>query len=709
MSLADHLRALLAEMLQARSDATASAEEPKREALAVDAWRQRLSWSTRVSRALGVRGYDRVTAVGESVQVPVANDPVRRLRAHRARISIADQIVLDVPVGELPESFDHRPTRAGLLEVRTEWLDAEGGLVYSFLPTPPAFLQVIDRRTTIGIDAALLLEHPHVGVQLRALLLRDCEVFYFDTFGLDRTAEIREAIDRLGLPPAAVLSHSEREPEVRTLGVDFRAVFLTITLRRLRGGGIPLVGLVSSAPESAMAAQRANVVVVDPSASASWWSEEWPARAQAYLAAASTSPLSLRLDRMTETRTTPGNVCHVELDNADARRRLLQLVDAAERSIHLQFYLVRAGSFADRLGAHLVRAARRGVKVRLLVDALYSLDGIAGATNAVVRGLSSEPGIEVVSSVPILTRADIEPLALKRRDHRKIIAIDGRVAIVGGRNCADEYWTGFDEIAVADWTVHDRIPWFDAHVEVEGPLVSSVEEAFLTAWTAAGGSPYPGIEPSPAPRGTVDARLVLHNGVWDAAAMLAYEALIEGADHHVYIVNDFPIVQSLRMALRRAAARGVAIRILTGSAVARRGDGTFFEGPLHRQAFEYMTKQRLEDLLQVGAHVFEMITSPQPLIVCRGGVVRPYVHAKIVTADGLAASVGSANLDATASYWEREANVIIEDAELVTELERQLQSYCDRGHAVDMSSEDWRRDRILRELAAQLWPEALYA
>src|SRR5690606_20118445 len=129
MSLADHLRAFLAEMLQAPSETAVLAEEPKREAMAVDAWRQRLSWSTRVSRALGVRGYDRLTAVGEAVQVAVANDPVRRLRAHRARVVIADEVVLDVPVGELPESFDHRPKRAGLFEVRTDWLDGAGELV----------------------------------------------------------------------------------------------------------------------------------------------------------------------------------------------------------------------------------------------------------------------------------------------------------------------------------------------------------------------------------------------------------------------------------------------------------------------------------------------------------------------------------------------------------------------------------------------------
>lgn len=686
----------------------ADANEAKPDAAAVDDWRQRLQWSMHVTRALGTRGQDRLTSVGEIVQIPFTHDPVRRLRASRVLVKIGDLVAHESLVADAPEVFHFTPTVAGLFRIETIWLDEAGQVVPSFLATPPAYLQVVDQMT-IGVDGALLFDAMSPASKLWALAHRGCSIFYFDTSGQDRSFELRAAIEQRKVPSGAILSHAERGLDVRTLGVDFRAVFLTVTLRRLRGAGIPLVGLVSSSPEARLAAERAPAGLLDPAAEAgSWWNEAWEEQARTLARPSEGISLSLRLDRMTATRAEQGNQCTVELDNGHARRRLFELIESAVQSVHLQFYLVRAGSFSDRLGAHLVRAARRGVRVRLLVDALYSLDGVAGATNAVLRGLASEPGIDVVSSAPIVSRADIDPLALKRRDHRKVVIVDEQTALVGGRNCADEYWTGFEEVAITDWTPHDRIPWFDAHAEVRGPVVEAVAQAFRTAWSAAGGAAFEGEAPGVALHGSVSARLVLHDGVVDAAPMLAYEALIAGARSHIYIVNDFPIVQSLRLALKRALARGVRIRILTGSAVARRGDGTLFEGPLHRQAFEYMTKQRIETLLEAGVEVYELRTSAHPLIVCRGGTVRPYVHAKIVSVDASVASVGSANLDATASYWEREANLVIEDDTVVAELEAELSRLCEAGGRIDPSSEDWRKDRLLRELAAQLWPESLY-
>jgi phosphatidylserine/phosphatidylglycerophosphate/cardiolipin synthase-like enzyme len=95
--------------------------------------------------------------------------------------------------------------------------------------------------------------------------------------------------------------------------------------------------------------------------------------------------------------------------------------------------------------------------------------------------------------------------------------------------------------------------------------------------------------------------------------------------------------------------------------------------------------------------------------VAREGFVRPYVHAKIATADGRVASVGSANLDATASYWEREANVIVQDPEVVVPLEQALAEMVERGHLIDGASSTWRAESTMRELASWLWPDSLYA
>jgi len=691
----------------------------------VGTWRVRMQGMGLLGRLLTTRGPDRVAAAGEVAQLVAPIDRVMRLRATRWRVRVAEAPAaghawrsLDASDGrgerglvilerELRPEDDgivmHRPMTAGLFDVHAEFLDGHGAPLMGSGELPSR-LQVIDGRPTFAVDVDLVLARPSAAPVLWSLREAGCELFYFDLAERDRTEDLHAELARHGAPPAAVMIHSKDTAEVRTLGVDFRAVFLTVTLRRLLGHGVPVMAVVSEQAAAMAAATRAQLDCFE---------ELNPARraADGYLQATGRplTSITARLDRMTRARAIEGNAFAVELDNRRARQRLFAAIDHARSTVHLQYYLVRDGAFGDQLGARLVRAARRGVRVRLLVDALYSIDGIAGATNALARGLVAEPSIEVVSAQPIASRLDLEALILKQRDHRKIVVVDGRLAFVGGRNAADEYYTGFDEVAITDWTPHHRIPWLDAHVEVQGPLVGAIERAFVARWLEAGGPVPAGVIEDPPAAGSSRARLLLHEGVDDAAAMLGYEAIIDGAASHVWVVNDFPIVLSLQLALRRALHRGVRVRILTGCAVPRRQDGSFLPGPLHREAFEYMTKKRLEPLLHAGAEVFEHVVAPHPLIVCRGGTVRPYVHAKLLSADGEVLDIGSANLDATASYWEREANVIIEDPAVVHAVEAELAQLCARGVPVDPGGELWRREGLLRELASQLWPETLYS
>ena len=132
-------------------------------------------------------------------------------------------------------------------------------------------------------------------------------------------------------------------------------------------------------------------------------------------------------------------------------------------------------------------------------------------------------------------------------------------------------------------------------------------------------------------------------------------------------------------------------------------------GPLPRVLFEYMTKHRLEPLIRAGARVYEYTTPKLPEIVARGGVIRPYVHAKVMSVDALVASVGSANLDVTASYWEDEANIVLEDPALVAELEATIKRLIAGSYRIDVEAEYWRREARQREIASTLWPEALYS
>lgn len=707
------LRELIRAISGAPEESPPQIEEIEQTVALMDGVGDRWGLSARLGRFLRRPGRDAVTAPGEVVELTIPLERVARFRAEAVRYRIGDEVIaerrLDAPQ---PEILHHRPTRAGLFEVRAELIDGASKIVRPVVDAEPIFLQVIGDTPTVAVDVESLLGVAPRIEGLATLAEHGFAFVYIDMAADDRTALVRAAIRERGLPEGAVLVHPQTEVEVSTWGVDFRPVFLTTTLRRLQGSGVPVVALFSEAEISMTAAERAGIASIGPR---DLEPESIHPLCRSAEASRSTDEdgrgFSWRLDRMTGAEAVAGNACRVDLDNRLAREHVFEAIEQARRSIHLQVYMVREGPFTDQLSARLVVAARRGVQVRLMVDALYSIDGVLGASNAVVQGLRGEPGIEVVSSQPIASRESFDAVSLKRRDHRKIIVIDGRVAFVGGRNCADEYYTGFDEVAITDWTPHDRIPWLDAHLELRGPLVRKVQQAFIRSWQMHGGPPVPQdgrtLPPLEA-EGTSQARVILHDGVHDAAAMLAYEAIIDGCRQRLYVVNDFPIVSSLQSALRRALSRGVRVVFLTGSAVARRGDGTFFKGPLYREAFEYMTKQRLGQLMLAGAEVYEYATRPQPLVVCRGDVVRPYVHAKLVTADGVVASVGSANLDATASYWEREANIVVEDPHVVAPLEATIESMLAHSIRIVADSDYWRRESSLRELAAQFWPESLY-
>src|SRR5690606_6403715 len=127
---------------------------------------------------------------------------------------------------------------------------------------------------------------------------------------------------------------------------------------------------------------------------------------------------------------------------------------------------------------------------------------------------------------------------LKQRDHRKLVVVDGRIALLGGRNLSHEYYTGFEEVALHPAMTWRMVPWLDAGARVEGPAVAALERSFLQAWMDAGGTAFD-ISVS-VPAATAAARVVVHQGLRDAYTVEAYLAMIETARSHVYVVNGFP-------------------------------------------------------------------------------------------------------------------------------------------------------------------------
>ena len=192
-------------------------------------------------------------------------------------------------------------------------------------------------------------------------------------------------------------------------------------------------------------------------------------------------PLSTGLGQVTARLTDahPEQSAIVLLDTGrDAFTHRAALIETAERAIDAQYYIWDADQSGKNLAARMLAAADPGVRVRVLLDDL----GI-GSKDRVLYALDTHPQIEIrlYNPLPAGARSGLVALGtivvdfdrLAPRMHSKLMLVDGSIAIVGGRNIADQY---FD--------LHDERNFRDRDVLLAGPLVPESGAAFDTAWAS---------------------------------------------------------------------------------------------------------------------------------------------------------------------------------------------------------------------------------
>jgi cardiolipin synthase len=489
---------------------------------------------------------------------------------------------------------------------------------------------------------------------------------------------IRARLAKSGLPPRVVDAPAVLdEGSALDVGPDLDSVRLARVATRMRGAGFPVAAIIYRGPvppsTAGFAALRAEQA-----------SSEFPAPAPR----SEGPPTSIaRLDAATGAPLIPGNHIEIELDNGRARRWLLDAIAGAKRRVHLQIYMALDDDVGSEVEAALAEAGARGVAVRVAVDSLHGLHGSLGLKNPLLERLARRPGVELRLIAPITHAPTF--LELKQRDHRKLAVIDGQVALLGGRNLSHEYYAGFDEVRLTARSLWREVPWLDAGARVEGPAVAALERSFLDAWTSAGGVAFEIDERLPA--GTAAARVVVHHGLRDARTLDAYLAMIESAESHVYTVNGFPLLLEIQHALLRALRRGVRVRTLFGNLTPTHG-GTPFGGPWSSARTEatQLVHSRMDELVAAGAEAHEFEVPEQPAWEPGLGAIHPHVHAKVVSVDGRLCSVGSANLDVTANYWENELLLIVEDPAIAGALESRIEELLVGSPSVDRNDPGWR-------------------
>ena len=326
----------------------------------------------------------------------------------------------------------------------------------------------------------------------------------------------------------------------------------------------------------------------------------------------------------------PGNYLRLLIDAKENYPAWLAAIEAAERYIHFETYIIHEDQAGWMFADALIAKAREGVRVRLLYDWLGGL----GKTSRSFWNYLRAGGVDVRSYNP--PQLD-SPLGWVSRDHRKTLTVDGRIAFVTGL-CVGRMWVGVPE--------KNLEPWRDTGIELRGPAIANVEQAFANVW-AVTGEDLPADEVAKREEiedaGDVTLRVVATEPA--TAGMLRISQLVATLARHRLWLTDayYAGTTSYVQALRSAAKDGVDVRLL----VPNSSDISILK-PLSRAGYR--------PLLEAGVRVFEW-----------NGTM---LHAKTAVADCKWARVGSTNLNIVSWFGNLELDVVIEDVPFATEMEQ---------------------------------------
>jgi cardiolipin synthase len=318
---------------------------------------------------------------------------------------------------------------------------------------------------------------------------------------------------------------------------------------------------------------------------------------------------------------------------------LLAAIDAARYDILFETYIWAEDATGDRVRDALIRAAQRGVKVRVIADWF-------GTGHLVAKRLGAafaEGCVHYRIFNPWFRRGTA-------RSHRKIAVVDREVAFVGGINVNDDWFCDYDP--------RKRLPaprW-DFAVEVRGPLVAQIHHEAQAQWARVGHMNiirrlglFREMRKQPIGLGErpMQAAFVVRDNLRNRRTIQrAYLLALGRAKRSVLVANPyFAPGRKLREALAQAARRGVDVRLLIGV-------GEF----------------RLQDMV---AHSF------YPKLLAAGVKVYEYrktqLHAKVAVVDDDWATVGSSNYDGLSLFVNQEANVVVRDQAFAATVRRHVE------------------------------------
>lgn len=339
--------------------------------------------------------------------------------------------------------------------------------------------------------------------------------------------------------------------------------------------------------------------------------------------------LRRRLERLIGIAATEGNSL-VPLRNGDEIfPAMLERIRAAEHTVDMMTFVYWRGDIARRFAEALADRARRGVRVRLLLDGFGSR-----LIEKDLLEMMDRAGAQVAWFRKPLWAS---PFKQNHRCHRKVLVVDEQVAFTGGVGIAEE-WSG---------DARDENEWRDTHVEVRGPAVDGIAAAFAQNWAECHDELFDErdrfIELEEHGEAVVQVIRGSASFGWQDMQTLLRVAL-ESAEERIRVATAYfaPDEYFIDM-LCRAARRGVEVEIL-------------LPGPhADKRVCQLAGQQHYEELLGCGVKIWQY----QPTMM----------HAKIVTVDKVASLIGSTNFNRRSLDHDEEVMLAVLDEAFTSRLD----------------------------------------
>lgn len=346
-----------------------------------------------------------------------------------------------------------------------------------------------------------------------------------------------------------------------------------------------------------------------------------------------------------------GNQVEPLINGDEAYPTMLKAIENARESVALSTYIFDADPVGQQFAEALGAAVRRGVEVRVLIDATgtrYSWPSILG-----VLKQAGVPHARFLRIFPL-----VRLVAMNLRNHRKLLVVDGRLGFTGGLNLREGHWL----------ERRPSHPVQDIHFRVQGPIVAQLQEVFVDDWQFTTGEALrgPGWFPALEPAGTVVARGIVDGPDEDFERLRwALLSALAAARRSIRVATPYFLPDAgLIAGLNVAAMRGVSVDILLPECS-------------NLPFVHWASRAHWWQVLGRGCRIW--LGPP------------PFDHSKLVVVDEAWALVGSANWDPRSLRLNFEFNIECYDLELAARLVGIFDERRVRAREVTLEEVDRRR------------------